>query len=175
MDDRWTPDPERHRRDPWDEYVDERWRRPPHRPHADSYERGSRGQRIIHVGRGDSLIFLVQALVVPLANLDVPPMPADITLWTIWFSAKHQLPDPDLASAIQVNTTPYTTVPGAAITLPDPTNGFAQVSVPGIFARGYPDGEVRLVFDVRGVDPTGNTYTIDLGEIWVVPRATRFF
>lgn len=155
--------------------VLERWGEPARAP--EWMVRDERGRRVLEVTRGDTLVFLVQAVLRPTSNLLAPPAPQDVTLWTIAFTAKYQDPDPDFAAVCHASTSSSdATFPaGASITVDaSSADGFVRVTMPPAATQGFPDAEVVLEFDVRGTDPAGVTRTIDHGHIIVSPGVTRF-
>lgn len=160
----------------------ERWAE---RPRDQSYwqERAPDGRRLLRVRRGDSLVFVVQAVLPNLAqllapvvthHLRAPAVPTDITGWTVYFTAKYQLPDVDAASVAQANSAGTNPFPaGTTVTLVNATAGYAAVQVPPTWTQFFPDSDVRIVFDVKGVNPMGGTFTLDWGDIVVEPSVTR--
>lgn len=162
--------------DPWKEYVDERWVPPQRRPQQPFWqERSPHGRRLLRWDRGRALSFLVQAVFPPPTQLFVQPrMPTNIAGWTIWFTAKYQLPDPDLAAVCQVNTLAYSQPSGGSIVINNAPAGYATITAPSLATAQFPDSPVDLVFDVAGIDLSGNVWTIEEGDIRVLPTATRF-
>jgi len=120
--------------------------------------------------RGDSLIFPVQVVkTTPGGSM----APQDLTGWFLWCTIKRTVSDPDPLAVAQVTTAPSSVPAGGSLALLVATAGQAQVSIPPIATRGFPDGRVRLVYDVQGKDGAGNIFTVEVGEIEVEPDVTN--
>lgn len=117
--------------------------------------------------RGASFVFDVQVKRRPIAApLESDPVPVDITGWKMWFTAKYYLSDPDLRAVTQQ------TEAGGGIVYTLPLIGMAEVTVPPLATRGFPDGPVALHYDVQVMDLIGNVFVVEAGTLTVYPHAT---
>lgn len=116
------------------------------------------------VPRGDALVFEVQVLRSPVAG--APPAPVNVTGWSFWCTLKNYVDDPDNRAVAQV-----TDSSGIALTLP--LAGRVRVTIPGTATRLFPDGPVRLAYDVRVRDASSLVFTVEQGTVVVTPHATR--
>ena len=120
------------------------------------------------MARGDTFIFQVQVLQPPAgAPPGTPPVPTNITGWFLWFTAKYTYVDPD-SRAVSALTSA-----SSAVTITQPVSGTVVITMPPIATYAFPDGPVKLVYDVQGKDTSGNIYTIETGTITVYPDVTR--
>lgn len=94
--------------------------------------------------------------------------PVDITGWTIRYTAKYALQNADARAAMAQDNQGV-----GGVALVAPTMGQLLVTVQPIVTRGYPDGPVRLEYDVQATDPMGVVTTIETGEVVVRPDVTR--
>lgn len=128
--------------------------------------------------RGDTLGFSCQAIRnVPIgkygtlwSGVDRMPsdcVPVDLTGWRVIFTAKHELPDWDNQAVWQLDNQALGGVTTTGVL------GIIQVVGSSMNTLGFGDGEVRLVYDLKGVDSSGNTWTFDVAGIRVLPSVTR--
>lgn len=129
----------------------------------------------LRVKRGDVLIFAVQAKLPPAANLLLPPAPQPLAGWSAVFTAKYQLPDPELAAACKAVTPGPGSTPGASIVVEAPMTTYVLITMPGSATQLFPDGVVELEFTVRVAPPAGGYVTIAEGVIEVSPGASLLF
>lgn len=123
-------------------------------------------RRRLEMFRGNTLVFDVQVKKAP------GDTPVNITGWTMWFTAKYYVTDPDNQAVSQRGNM----APLVGITFTQPLVGKAQVTMPPIATVYLPDSEIELVYDVQVKDPTtGVVSTIEVGELVVSPHATRAF
>jgi hypothetical protein len=95
----------------------------------------------------------------------------DITEWTVQFTAKYALPNPDAQAALaQDNVSPGGL---GGIVLVGPTLGQGIVTVQPISTRRWGDGDTRVVYDLQATDPGGVVTTVEIGELVVVPDVTQ--
>jgi hypothetical protein len=123
--------------------------------------------------RGDTLLLDVQVFQPqPFADPDAPPVPSNIEGWTMWFTAKRSVVEPDQYAVAQISNT-TSAPPGGTITYTNATIGKAQVVVPPVATYRLEDGDVRLRYDVQVADLDGNIFTVEEGvwDIW--PDVTR--
>lgn len=129
------------------------------------------GERHRKARRGDTIIFPFQVVTVGPGG---GSSAVNITGWGFWCTVKRNIHDPDRLAVAQITlTTSYPA--GGTITI---VNEFAgqgqgQVSIPAIATRGFPDGVVRLVYDIQGQDTLGNIFTVESGTIDVDPDVTQ--
>ena len=86
----------------------------------------------------------------------------------LWFTAKHQYANKDNEAVMQL-----TTDPGGGIVLSTTVRGKALVTTSPLATRGFPDGDVALVYDVQMLDITGKITTVESGTLTVKPDVTR--
>jgi hypothetical protein len=86
---------------------------------------------------------------------------------------KRTVSDPDQLAVAAVTTTPTSIPLGGGITWVARTAGQALVTVPALATRSFPDGRVRLEYDVQGKDPSGNIFTVEDGAVIVRPDVTN--
>jgi hypothetical protein len=142
--------------------------------------------------RGDTLVFFVQAWapaqpqptemherqvlqVSPSASplgMQVPSrIPQNLTGWFLQFTAKKQTADGD-NQAVAVSKT--TGVAPNVITFPNgAVAGLTKVSVGPLSTAGLGDGDVRLVYDLIGIDPSGTRTVLRHGRWTVTPTASN--
>ena len=134
------------------------------------------------IRRGDTLVFGVQVRRLPQPTFDSQlvycarcpsGVAVDLTGWFLWCTVKCTVSDPDQLSVAQVTSTPTSVPAGGGVTWALRTAGQATVTVPAIATRAFPDGLVRLVYDVQGQDPTGNLFTFEEGDVLVRPDVTN--
>lgn len=82
-------------------------------------------------------------------------VPQPISGWSLWFTAKYRLADPDAAAVIQ-----KTIASGGIIITNALTGAYTVLFVPAD-SLGLPASRVTLYGDVQGKDPAGNIYTLD--------------
>lgn len=111
--------------------------------------------------RGDSFVFDVQVKQPTGAAID-------ITGWTMWFTAKRYVSDPDNQAVIRQDNGAL-----AGIVFTDAVNGKAEVTVAPIATRQFPDVEDVLVYDVQVKDLLGHVFTVEFGTLAVTPDVTR--
>lgn len=116
--------------------------------------------------RGDTFVLDVQVKRVLTAGCDA--VPVDITGWMMWFTAKFYFEDYDSQAVTQ-----RTSAPLGGIVFTEPSIGKAQITVPSSATLGFPDAEVKLVYDVQVKDLVGNIFTVEVGEWLVRPDVTR--
>jgi hypothetical protein len=135
------------------------------------------------IRRGDTLVFGVQVRRLPQPTFDSQlvycarcpsGVAVDLTGWFLWCTVKRTVSDPDQLSTAQVTSMPTSFPAGGGITFPIRTAGQALVTVPALATRSFPDGTVRLVYDVQGQDPSsGGIFTFDDGDVIVRPDVTN--
>jgi hypothetical protein len=134
------------------------------------------------IRRGDTLVFGVQVRKRPQLTFDTQVeycarcpngISVDLTGWFLWCTVKRTVSDPDQLAVAAVTTTPTSIPLGGGIAWVARTAGQALVTVPALATRAFPDGVVRLVYDVQGQDPSGNLFTFDEGDILVRPDVTN--
>jgi hypothetical protein len=96
--------------------------------------------------------------------------PQNITGWFIACLLKYQTADQDNQA---VATSKTTGVAPNIITIVNAAAGIAQVQFGPLNTIALADGPIRLVYDVQGIDPSGNVYTGEHGEYLVFPDVTR--
>jgi hypothetical protein len=115
---------------------------------------------------GDSLIFQVQVYQPPPASA----APQNLTGWSLQFTAKMQYADTD-SLAVAISKT--TGVSPNVITFPNgAATGLIQVAVGPLAFQTLGSARVRLVYDIKTIDPSGNVTTIERGRLVVWPAAT---
>jgi len=138
----------------------------------DSCGCGAKDTRIIRpMFRGDNLIFDVQVQKSPYPG--TPPVPIDITGYFMWFTAKRSTNDSDTQALTQITTTPTSVPPGGSIVLTQPTVGKAEITTPQAMTSAFPDGVVKIVYDVKVRDTSSRVFTVEAGTIVVYPNVTR--
>ena len=120
--------------------------------------------------RGDTLVFDVQVFQAPQfgAPPGTPTPPQNITGWFMWFTAKFHASDADSQAVSQVTSAPL-----GGIVFVDALSGRAEITMPAIATRSFPDGPVALIYDVQTKDLLGRISTVDAGTLTVNPDATR--
>lgn len=93
--------------------------------------------------------------------------PLNLTSTTIWFTAKHNYVDPDIRAAIKCSTD------NDGVVITDVVRGKARVTIDPIKTRSFPDGPVKLVYDIQIKDAGGAVTTIEAGTITVWPDVSR--
>jgi hypothetical protein len=94
--------------------------------------------------------------------------PIDIAGWTIRFTAKFAIPNPDAQAGMRQDNQAV-----GGVTIVTPTMGEVLIAVQPIVTRGYPDGDVFLMYDVQVTDGEGVITTVELGTLTVCPDVTR--
>jgi hypothetical protein len=97
--------------------------------------------------------------------------PLDVTNWTMWFTAKYAVPNPDAQAALAQDNIVDGGLGGIVFT--DPTTGQGVVTCQPIATRGYPDGPVHLEYDMQVQDAEGVITTVELGGMTVLPDVTE--
>lgn len=121
--------------------------------------------------RGDAFQFYVQFMKMIAPN--TPLVPLDITSYKIYFTMKRTTNDPDNQALAQVSSLPSSTPAGGSVTKTQPTAGWVLVTVPAPATALFPDGETRVPYDVKGIDPSGLPVTAEAGVLLVIPNVTR--
>jgi hypothetical protein len=130
--------------------------------------------RVRHMVRGDTFVFDVQVLRVPPGSPPrTPPVPVNITGWFMWWTLKYHFADTDQQAVGQSTSTPTSTPAGGGIVFTLATAGKAEITMGPLATRVFPDGPVRLVYDVQVKDPSGNPFTVERGILIVSPDVTR--
>lgn len=112
--------------------------------------------------RGDSLSFDLA-----LTNAQ-NGSPLNLTDAKIWFTAKNNYVDPDNQAAIALDNAAL-----GGITVTDVARGLARVDIAPIKTRSFPDGPVRVVYDVQVKDAAGFVTTVESGTLTVYPDVSR--
>jgi hypothetical protein len=97
-----------------------------------------------------------------------PVVPVDITLYAIHLTAKYELPDYDQQAVFALSN-----AAGGGIVYTTPTAGLVAFTGPALATRSFPDGPVRLIYDVQVTDSLGVVSTVDFGYLLVRPNARR--
>ncbi len=94
----------------------------------------------------------------------------DVAGWTFWLTAKFSDVQPDAQAAIAQDNI----VGGnGGITLVTPTLGQCLAVVMPYVTKAFPDGPVKMAYDIQSLDLTGVITTIERGEFVVNPDITR--
>jgi len=113
---------------------------------------------------GDTLVLDLQVMRPPRGSPSgTPAQPLDLTGWTIYFAAKRTFADPDTQAVSFLSNT------AGGITFTDVLNGKLEIVMPPTATRGFPIGVTRLVYTVKGIDPSGVASTIEVGTLDVWP------
>jgi hypothetical protein len=131
--------------------------------------------------RGDTLFFLTQVyqdtltnqlFTVPITN---PPqcapskaVPFNLTGAEVWFTAKNNVPDPDLAAIFELNNLTL-----GGVVLVTPTSGLISVTGQPLNTFYFADSTVTLDYDIQVKDSTGRVSTVEIGLYGVDPDITR--
>jgi hypothetical protein len=91
----------------------------------------------------------------------------NLTGCTVWFTVKNQYSDPDNQSVFQKSTT------NGGITITDAPNGLCQVTIANADTSGEPDTKVMLLWDCQVKDASGNIYTVNSGNLIILPDVTK--
>jgi hypothetical protein len=131
--------------------------------------------------RGDSLYFLSavwynlltnQLFTIPVTSPLTPPppnsAPFNLTGCEVWYTAKYNLPDPDLASVFELNNMTL-----GGITVTSPTSGAITGQGSSAATLQFADSIVRLKADIQVKDTTGRVSTCEVGYLDVYPDITR--
>ncbi len=124
--------------------------------------------------RGDSLILTrgVNPKVFTITDTETCA-PIDLTGSTVWFTVKSTLVEPDQQAIAALKSGVVSTK--GSVTILDQTQYRGQVKIvldPSATIN-FPDGVVKLVYDVQWKDVDGIIRTIEAGIISVIPDATR--
>jgi hypothetical protein len=117
--------------------------------------------------RGDTLTFQIQIFQpYPFQN-----SPQNLTGWFLQFTLKRWFPDQD-PQALAVSKS--TGVAPNVIVFPNGLSaGLVQVSSGPSNTLTLGDGIVRGVYDIQGIDPSGNVTTLEIGRMRIMPDVTR--
>jgi hypothetical protein len=102
------------------------------------------------------------------ANNNVVLGSSGVTGWQFWMTAKYDPNDADSAAVFQILPAAFT-VPTAGNAS---TPAVIQCSLPPSATANLPGHQVALVYDVQGVDTSGNVFTVDSGTLTVVADVT---
>lgn len=114
--------------------------------------------------RGDTLAFTVQV------NDPTTGAPRNLAGWKFYFTVKRFAADPDQNAVFQDNTASGS---GAVAIVAPAALGQVAVSMPAAKTVLFPDTPTTLVYDVEGIDASGNVSTVEGGTIKVTPDVTR--
>jgi hypothetical protein len=130
--------------------------------------------------RGDTLYFLSsiwqniitgQLFSLPVQDpiLSPPPnsIPFNLTGCEIWYTAKLNVPDPDLAAPIELTTL------SSGIVITSAFSGAFTVTGAPFLTILFADSPVRLNADTQVKDSTGRISTVEVGHLDVFPDITR--
>ncbi|GAC1475554.1 MAG: hypothetical protein PVSMB8_00160 [Vulcanimicrobiaceae bacterium] len=127
--------------------------------------------------RGDNLVFTIfvvrHVLTGELSTYDPgDPIPQgfrseNLTGWKIWFTAKHNVVDPDLRAVAALDTV------AGGVTIVNAVGGQVSINMPATATRAEPDGMVALVYDIQGKDGAATIATLEDGTLVVSPDVTR--
>jgi hypothetical protein len=127
--------------------------------------------------RGDTFQFTLQVLqnaqtleygsVWPGESPSPNYVPVNLTGWRVVFTAKYEFPDYDSEAVAQLDNLALGGVTATG------TTGQVGVAVPALATAGFPDGPVKLVYDVKVIDPSNNPHTAEIGRWTVSPSVTR--
>jgi hypothetical protein len=131
--------------------------------------------------RGDSIYFLNaiwqniitgQLFTLPVTDpiLSPPPnsIPFNLTGCEIWYTAKLNTPDPDVAAPIELSNMAL-----GGITVTSAVSGAFTVLGSPFLTSLFPDSRVRLNADHQVKDSTGRVSTVEVGHLDVYPDITR--
>jgi hypothetical protein len=128
--------------------------------------------------RGDSMALFFQVVrdlasqqIFTAPTPGIPPpnsVPVNLTGYQLWFTAKKHSLDPDSQAVAQLDNM---SIGGIVITLA--VNGTGTATMQPAATFNFPDGPVRLLYDLQAKDPTGLVTTIESGTLTVVPDTTR--
>jgi hypothetical protein len=131
--------------------------------------------------RGDSLYFLntvwinvqtQQLFTIPVTSplTPSPPnsVPFNLTGCEIWFTAKNNIPDPDLAAVIELNNMSL-----GGITVTSATGGAITGQAAPSLTFQSADSVVRLKTDIQVKDSTSRVSTVEVGYLDIWPDITR--
>ena len=108
------------------------------------------GQYLPYLGQG----------VTPLQNL---------TGWSGYCTLKYETEETDQASIYQATSG---TVGGVSFPSPE-TQGIVQVFIPGSATTLIADGVVKVIYDIKLIDPNGNGWTVESGIVPIVANVTK--
>jgi hypothetical protein len=94
--------------------------------------------------------------------------PVDLTGWHVTSTAKEEAAEWDNMAAFQLDNLAL-----GGVTLVNAPEGWVQVQVPSLATAHFPDGPVRLTYDVQCVDPQALVRTPETGTLTVWPDMTR--
>jgi hypothetical protein len=118
--------------------------------------------------RGDTFSFLYQirhrppTLPCACAGRCDCGVPQNVAGWTVWFTAKYNLGDPDDLAAVSLSTLT------SGIVLANVPLGTIQVTVPTLATYAFPGGRQRLMTTIKSMDLSGNLTTEEVGtlDVW---------
>lgn len=113
----------------------------------------------IQLIRGDSKVLTV--------SVTRSGSPYDLSGHTLRFTAKYRYSDPDSEAVFQLSSSP-----GAGITVTNAAQGQARIEIAPVHTQNLPAVRTRLVYDLQLTDGGGGVYTVDIGEIIVLPDVT---
>jgi hypothetical protein len=141
-----------------------------------------RGPPVRRMRRGDTLSFSFQVRRRPTfdqdsqleycAHCDPSAVQVNVAGWFFWATLKRTVSDPDQLAVAQVTSQPSSAPAGGGISVVSAAAGQGTVTVPAIATRAFPDGVVRLVYDVQGQDTSGQIWTVETGTVVVRPDVT---
>jgi hypothetical protein len=121
--------------------------------------------------RGDTFVLDPVVLMPPAGSPPgAPPQPTNITGWRVWFTAKRSVVDKDQFAVCQLQL--GSTAQGSIVML-NPLIGTIEITMAPIVTRAFPDGRVRLAYDVQVQDLMGRDFTIERGWLDVIPDVTQ--
>jgi hypothetical protein len=126
--------------------------------------------------RGDSLIFPIAVTQIPAgAPPGSQPSPANIAGWTLTYTLKFHVQDPDNQAIFQTNSNVnMTTIPTlGGIQVTNTQQGLATVTQPPSATLTFPDSKYDVFYDVQAKDLLGNIFTVERGIISVWPDISR--
>jgi hypothetical protein len=138
---------------------------------------GFRERRLRRMRRGDTLAFTLTVLMNPTTGEygamwpgEQQPFnttPVNLTGWRVIFTAKYETPDWDNQSVAQLDNQTLGGVTAAG------TGGVVVVSMPPTATVGFADTTTTLVYDLQGIDASGNVHTFETGRLRVLADVTR--
>jgi hypothetical protein len=138
---------------------------------------GFRERRRRRMLRGDTLAFTVQVLVNPTTGeygtvwpAEPQPYntaPVNLTGWRVIFTAKYEVPDWDNQAVAQLDNETLGGVVATGVV------GTTSVTMPPTATVGFADTATTLVYDLQGIDPSGNVHTFETGRLRVRADVTR--
>lgn len=95
-------------------------------------------------------------------------VPVNITGWKVWFTAKRTYVEPDNVAVMRHDSDAL-----GGVTITDAVNGKVRVVTSPNATAGFPDGPVKLVYDLQTKDLANNIFTVETGTLTVLPDVTR--